>query len=99
MYHSSKLKIYVELKLYLKELSYFNFQFVADLLEGKNSEGMTPLFQSVSCNNLECVQFLVTSGANIDTRDSVGRTPVALAAYQVLLKALFIPDNSVIFLF
>lgn len=53
-----------------------------DLLEGRNSQGMTPLFQSVSCNNLECVQFLVTSGANIDTRDDVGRTPVALAAYQ-----------------
>ncbi|XP_078357629.1 uncharacterized protein LOC144642530 isoform X2 [Oculina patagonica] len=53
-----------------------------DLLEGKNSQGMTPLFQAVSCNNLECVQFLVTSGANIDTRDNVGRTPVALAAYQ-----------------
>ena len=57
--------------------------FVADLLESKNSQGMTPLFQSVSCNNLECVQFLVMSGANIDTRDNVGRTPVALAAYQV----------------
>lgn len=55
----------------------------ADLLEARNSQGMTPLFQSVSCNNLECVQFLVTSGANIDTRDNVGRTPVALAAYQV----------------
>lgn len=53
-----------------------------DLLESRNSQGMTPLFQSVSCNNLECVQFLVMSGANIDTRDSVGRTPVALAAYQ-----------------
>lgn len=53
-----------------------------DLLEARNSQGMTPLFQSVSCNNLECVQFLVTSGANIDTRDNVGRTPVALAAYQ-----------------
>ena len=46
---------------------------------------MTPLFQAVSCNNLECVQYLVTSGAIIDTRDNVGRTPVALAAYQVLL--------------
>jgi len=57
--------------------------FISDLLEGRNSQGMTPLFQSVSCNNLECVQFLVTSGANIDTRDDVGRTPVALAAYQV----------------
>lgn len=57
--------------------------FIADLLEGRNSQGMTPLFQSVSCNNLECVQFLVTSGANIDTCDDVGRTPVALAAYQV----------------
>ena len=45
---------------------------------------MTPLFQAVSCNNLECIQYLVTSGANIDTRDNVGRTPVALAAYQVL---------------
>ncbi|XP_022796987.1 caskin-1-like isoform X2 [Stylophora pistillata] len=53
-----------------------------DLLEGKNSEGMTPLFQATSNNNLECVQFLVTSGANIDARDNVGRTPVALAAYQ-----------------
>lgn len=53
-----------------------------DLLDGKNSEGMTPLFQATSCNNLECVQFLVTSGANIDARDNVGRTPVALAAYQ-----------------
>lgn len=53
-----------------------------DLLEARNSQGMTPLFQSVSCNNLECVQLLVTSGANIDTRDNVGRTPVALAAYQ-----------------
>ena len=59
-----------------------------DLLEGKNSQGMTPLFQAVSCNNLECIQYLVTSGANIDTRDNVGRTPVALAAYQVLLKEL-----------
>lgn len=57
--------------------------FVKDLLDGKNSEGMTPLFQATSCNNLECVQFLVTSGANIDARDNVGRTPVALAAYQV----------------
>lgn len=65
--------------------------FIADLLEGRNSQGMTPLFQSVSCNNLECVQFLVTSGANIDTRDDVGRTPVALAAYQVQSNIVLCP--------
>ena len=64
--------------------------FCLDLLEGKNSEGMTPLFQATSCNNLECVQFLVTSGANIDSRDNVGRTPVALAAYQVVTTVLLL---------
>jgi len=58
---------------------------------------MTPLFQAVSCNNLECIQYLVTSGANIDTRDNVGRTPVALAAYQVLLLTHY--TNSLPFLF
>ena len=57
--------------------------FSADLIEAKNSDGMTPLFQAVSCNNLECVQYLVTSGADIDAKDNLGRTPVALAAYQV----------------
>lgn len=64
-----------------------------DLLEGKNSQGMTPLFQAVSCNNLECVQYLVTSGSNIDTRDNVGRTPVALAAYQVHLMLVTITNH------
>ena len=76
----------VALSLYL---NYCIVSFVKDLLDGKNSEGMTPLFQATSCNNLECVQFLVTSGANIDARDNVGRTPVALAAYQVATSSNF----------
>ena len=70
-------------------LKLLHVSFVKDLLDGKNSEGMTPLFQATSCNNLECVQFLVTSGANIDARDNVGRTPVALAAYQVAASSNF----------
>lgn len=70
-------------------INFIWFICLVDLLEGKNSQGMTPLFQAVSCNNLECIQYLVTSGANIDTRDNVGRTPVALAAYQVPLLTYY----------
>lgn len=78
----------VSMLYYYTNIKVLKFRLICleDLLEGKNSQGMTPLFQAVSCNNLECVQYLVTSGANIDTRDNVGRTPVALAAYQVLLQ-------------
>ena len=78
-------------------LQLIKFISLEDLLEGKNSQGMTPLFQAVSCNNLECIQYLVTSGANIDTRDNVGRTPVALAAYQV--RYMYVCDSAVLFCF
>lgn len=78
-------------------LQVIRFISLEDLLEGKNSQGMTPLFQAVSCNNLECIQYLVTSGANIDTRDNVGRTPVALAAYQV--RYMYVCDSAVLLCF
>ena len=78
-------------------LQLIEFISLEDLLEGKNSQGMTPLFQAVSCNNLECIQYLVTSGANIDTRDNVGRTPVALAAYQV--RYMYVCNSAVLFCF
>ncbi|KXJ09903.1 Ankyrin repeat domain-containing protein 55 [Exaiptasia diaphana] len=32
--------------------------------------------------NLELVQFLATSGAKLDSKDNLGRTPIALASYQ-----------------
>jgi ankyrin repeat protein len=44
---------------------------------------MTPLFVAVSTGNLELVQFLATSGACLDAKDNLGRTAIALAAYQV----------------
>ncbi|KAK3697032.1 hypothetical protein QZH41_012499, partial [Actinostola sp. cb2023] len=52
------------------------------LIECINSEGMTPLFVAVSMGNLELVQYIATSGAQLDSKDNLGRTAIALASYQ-----------------
>ena len=49
----------------------------------RTSDGMTPLIVATSNCHLQCIQLLVTSGADIDAKNNDGRTAVAIAAYQV----------------
>lgn len=47
--------------------------------------GMTPLAHAVTNQRLDLLKLLVKMGANINTQDSLGRTPVCLAAYEVII--------------
>ena len=44
---------------------------------------MTPLSRAIISKQLDMVKLLVKMGADINTRDSLGRTPLCLAAYEV----------------
>ena len=41
--------------------------------------GQTPLFFAISNNNLDCVEYLLSKGANIEATDSTKRTPLMYA--------------------
>ncbi|WP_423790343.1 ankyrin repeat domain-containing protein, partial [Listeria monocytogenes] len=44
--------------------------------------GRTPLWRAASAGNKAIVQLLLENGANIETADSQGRTPLQIAAYR-----------------
>ena len=44
---------------------------------------MTPLGHAVQASRLDSMKLLVKMGAAINTQDKLGRTPLAMAAYQV----------------
>ena len=45
-----------------------------------NSEGQTPLYNAVRCNNKQNVDILIEHGADVNFRDHTNRTPLHLAA-------------------
>ena len=45
--------------------------------------GLTPLIHAVMAEQLDSVKLLVKMGASINTCDSMGRTCLSMAAYQV----------------
>ncbi|XP_787202.4 ankyrin repeat domain-containing protein 55 isoform X2 [Strongylocentrotus purpuratus] len=52
------------------------------VLESCDEKGMTPLSHSVLSKKLDMFKFLLKMGANINTQDALGRTPLCLAAYE-----------------
>lgn len=50
-----------------------------ELINEKNSEGLTALHYACDRGNLEMVQFLVEEGANVNIQDSYGETPLHVA--------------------
>lgn len=45
--------------------------------------GLTPLAHAVKSKEMEAVKQIIKMGGNINTQDCHGRTPLALATYQV----------------
>lgn len=56
--------------------------------------GLTPLSHATMAEQLDSVKLLVKVGASINAQDNLGRTCLAMAAYQVVL-----PFNSFITIF
>lgn len=72
----------------------------ADALVDK-FESMAPLHAATKSNSTECVEFLISSGADVNLADSNGRTPLHLAAQreqigcvQLLLQAGALPNKT-----
>ncbi|UCH83917.1 MAG: ankyrin repeat domain-containing protein [Candidatus Latescibacterota bacterium] len=53
-----------------------------DLLNALNEEEETPLHFAAASGNLDLVEYLVSSGAEVDAPNNVGQTPLLYAAYD-----------------
>ncbi|KAI0222250.1 Ankyrin repeat domain-containing protein 55, partial [Lamellibrachia satsuma] len=52
------------------------------LLECTDSEGYVPLAHAVMAEKLDSVKLLLKMGASVNRQDNMGRTCLAMAAYQ-----------------
>jgi len=57
-------------------------------LKDKNHDGVTALHAAVETGNIEIAQFLLSSGAKIDGRDSLKRTPLMMMDYDATPELL-----------
>lgn len=90
---------------------YYSEEKLRSFLNTKNNDGITALHFSVQSKNLELVKRLVYAGADVNACDSVGVTPLHLAAdfqecaafliskVKKLHFSLFFLLNSCFFLF
>lgn len=53
------------------------------ILESRDKEGLTALCWACVRGRLSAVQNLIDRGADVNTSDNTGRTPLDLAAFQV----------------
>jgi ankyrin repeat protein len=52
-----------------------------ELAEDKNNMGQTPLYAAVAHNQLEIAELLLANGADVNTRDGYGHTPLMQALW------------------
>jgi hypothetical protein len=57
-------------------------------LKDKNHEGVTALHAAVETGNIEIAQFLLSSGANVNGRDSLKRTPLMMMDHDATPELL-----------
>jgi ankyrin repeat protein len=58
------------------------------MIDAKNGEGRTALFESVLSNNLSLVNLFLARGAKVNVRDNLGNTPLHLATSKEMVGAL-----------
>lgn len=61
--------------------------------------GLTPLAHAVKSKEMEAVKQIIKMGGNINTQDCHGRTPLALATYQVSVHSNKTPITCIYYIY